>query len=103
MVAEHQAELGWWVGKPDWSRGYCTAAGRLLVAHAFSSLGLVRLHACHLTRNPASGRVMQKLGMHHEGTRRAHVRKWGILEDLELWGLSKPGANSRQNANGGNP
>ena len=38
------------------------AAAEAVVRHAFS-LGLVRVHACHLTRNPASGRVLQKLGM----------------------------------------
>lgn len=83
----HQAEFGYWVGVPYWNKGYCTEAGQAVLRYAFSSLGLVRVHACHLTRNPASGRVMQKLGMQHEGTRRQHVRKWGVFEDIEMYGI----------------
>jgi len=83
----HQAELGYWVGVPYWNAGYCTEAGQAILRYAFSQLFLVRVHACHLTRNPASGRVMQKLGMQHEGTRRQHVRKWGVFEDIELYGI----------------
>jgi RimJ/RimL family protein N-acetyltransferase len=49
--------------------------------------GLNRIHACHLSRNPGSGRVMEKLGMSHEGTRKQHVRKWEVFEDMELRGI----------------
>lgn len=87
MVAGHKAELGYWIGVPYWGQGYCTEAGHAVVGHAFAELGLARVHACHLSRNPASGRVMQKLGMRHEGCRRQHVMKWEKLEDLELYGI----------------
>lgn len=87
IESEHQAELGYWVGLPYWGRGFCTEAGEAVVKHAFSELGLARLYARHLVRNPASGRVLRKLGFVHEGTRRKHVRKWGRLEDTEDYGL----------------
>jgi RimJ/RimL family protein N-acetyltransferase len=32
---------------------------------------------------------MQKLGMSYEGTRRQHVQKWGVFEDLALYGILK--------------
>jgi RimJ/RimL family protein N-acetyltransferase len=83
----HQAELGYWIGKPYWRNGYCTEASRAVFDFGFTTLGLARIHSCYLSRNPASGRVMQKLGMSHEGCRRAHVRKWDKLEDLELYGI----------------
>jgi RimJ/RimL family protein N-acetyltransferase len=83
----HQAELGYWIGKPYWNQGFCTEAGKALMKYAFAELGLLRVHASHLSRNPASGRIMTKLGMHHEGTRRQHVRKWDKCEDLELYGI----------------
>lgn len=82
-----RAELGYWVGVPFWGRGYCTEAAAALVRLGFEGLGLHRIYAHHLTRNPASGRVMQKLGMTHEGTLRGHSQKWGVFEDLEIYGL----------------
>jgi RimJ/RimL family protein N-acetyltransferase len=82
-----RAVLGYWIGKPYWNNGYCTEAGRAVFHYGFSTLKLNRIHASHLTRNPASGRVMQKLGMVHEGRERQHVKKWDRFEDLELYGL----------------
>jgi [ribosomal protein S5]-alanine N-acetyltransferase len=89
MSAGHQAEMGYWIGTPYWNRGYCTEAARILLRFAFGELGLIRVHACHFARNPSSGRVMQKLGMQHEGTRRKHVKKWDQFEDLVLYGILK--------------
>jgi len=89
MVKDHQAELGYWVGKLYWNEGFCTEAGQALLRYAFTELGLLRVHARHISRNPASGRVMQKLAMRHEGTLRQHVRKWEKCEDLELYGILK--------------
>jgi len=81
------AELGYWVGVPYWGRGYCTEAARRLVRFAFDDLGLHRVIAHHFTRNPASGRVLAKVGMTHEGTLRQHTLKWGVFEDREAWGI----------------
>lgn len=89
MVKGHQAELGYWVGVPYWNNGYCTEAGKELLKCGFNDLGLVRVHACYLGHNPASGRVMEKLGLRYEGTRIQHIMKWGKLEDLVLMGLLK--------------
>ncbi len=87
MVKGHQAELGYWIGKPFWREGYCTEAARAILRYAFTELALVRVHATHITRNPASGRIMQKIGMRHEGRRRHHVKKWDQLDDVELYGI----------------
>lgn len=84
-----RAELGYWIGVRHWRKGYCTEAAQAVMRHGFDTLGLHRLFAHHLTRNPASGRVMQKLGMRHEGTLHGHVLKWGVHEDLELYGVVK--------------
>jgi len=89
MVKGHQAELGYWIGMPHWSHGYCTEAARVLLQYAFHDLALVRVHASHFTRNPASGCVMRKIGMRHEGCLRHHVRKWDKMEDLEIYGILK--------------
>jgi len=85
----HQAGLGYWIGRPFWGSGYCTEAGQAVLEYAFTERALIRVHSHHLSRNPASGRVMQKLGMKSEGYRRNHVRKSGRLEDIEMYGILK--------------
>ena len=74
---------------PYWKQGYCTEAARAVLRYGFETRGLNRIGARHLARNPASGRVMQKLGMHYEGTRRQHVLKWGVFEDIVLYAILK--------------
>jgi len=82
-----RAELGYWVARAHWSRGYATEAGRAVVAFGFAELGLNRVQARHYARNPSSGAVMRKLGMRWEGRLREHVYKWGTYEDLEIYGI----------------
>ncbi len=82
-----RAELGYWIGVPFWNQGYCSEAGRAVLEFAFQALALNRVYAFHLHRNPASGRVLQKLGMRYEGRFRQHMRKGGVFEDVECYGL----------------
>ena len=85
---EHaQGELGYWVGKPYWNCGYCTEAAREVLWYAFGTLGLNRVYAQHFGRNPASGRVLRKIGMKHEGSLRRHFKKWEKYEDVEWYGI----------------
>ena len=86
-MAHRRGELGYWIGLPYWGRGYATEAARVVIDYGFEELGLRRIQAQHMSRNPASGRVMQKLGMKHEGHLRAHVLKWGVPEDVEVYGI----------------
>ena len=85
----YRAEIGYWIGKPYWGKGYCTEAAREVLRYAFEDLGLHRIHSRHFSRNPASGRVMQKIGMTYEGCHRQHILKWGKFEDLEQYGILK--------------
>jgi [ribosomal protein S5]-alanine N-acetyltransferase len=84
---DQRAELGYWIGKPYWNQGYCTEAARAALQFGFEQFGLNRIFANHFLRNPASGRVMQKLGMVYEGRLRQHVKKWDAFEDLEVYGI----------------
>jgi ribosomal-protein-alanine N-acetyltransferase len=88
----HRAELGYWIGEPYWGRGYATEAAQAIIEYGFTTLALNRIVATHLTRNPASGRVMQKAGMRHEGVQRQHVYKNGRFEDLESYGIIRGAA-----------
>ncbi|HSB89240.1 MAG TPA: GNAT family N-acetyltransferase [Anaerolineales bacterium] len=93
---EHErAELGYWIGVPYWHQGYATEAGARLLRFAFEDLRLQRVFAIHFDRNPASGRVMQKLGMKREGRLRHHMVKNGRAEDVSLWGILAADVPSR--------
>ena len=85
----HHAELGYWIGLPYWRNGYATEAARAVVQYGFETLGLNRIYASHSTNNPASGNVLRKLGMRHEGTQRQHIMKWGEFLDLDLYAILK--------------
>ncbi len=88
IVAEFShGEMSFWLKADAWGRGYMTEAVRAAVGFGFEQLGLNRLHAFHMLRNPASGRVLAKIGFLQEGTLRQCVRKWGKLEDVALWAI----------------
>ncbi len=82
--AHERAEIGYWIAHPCWGRGYATEAALAILAVGFGALGLNRIQATHMTRNPASGRVMEKLGMRSEGTHRKLIRRDGQFEDVAL-------------------
>lgn len=83
------AELGFWMGKPYWSRGYTTEAGREVLAYAFDELALNRVEAHHMTGNGASGRVLEKLGMKYEGLHRQRIKKWEEYKDVKCFAILK--------------
>jgi ribosomal-protein-alanine N-acetyltransferase len=87
-ATNQRSELGYWLGVPFWGRGYVTEAARAVVDFAFTQIpNLHKISACHLGNNPASGRVMQKIGMTREGVRRDHRCKWGEYHDEVDYGL----------------
>lgn len=88
LQPEHdRAELGYWIGTPHWGHGYATEACHAALAYGFEARDLARIQAHYLSRNPASGRVMEKLGMKHEGKLRKHIKKSGEMEDIEIRGI----------------
>jgi ribosomal-protein-alanine N-acetyltransferase len=82
-----RAELGYWVSPEFWNGGFATEGAREVVRYGFRALGLNRVQAHHYSRNPASGRVMQKIGMTWEGKLRKHIFKWGVFEDIDIYGI----------------
>ena len=61
-------ELGYWYGRPFWGNGYATEAAHAVVEHAFEALGASALTSGVYVDNPASARVLQKLGFWKTGT-----------------------------------
>jgi ribosomal-protein-alanine N-acetyltransferase len=82
-----RAELGYWIGAPFWGKGFATEAAGAAVAFGFESLRLHRIYAHHFSGNIASQRVLEKIGMRHEGQSRQHIRKWDRYVDVENYGL----------------
>ena len=80
---EHsQGELSFWLAVEVWGRGYMSEVVQAIVQYGFEVLGLNRLYAYHMVRNPACGRVLEKNGFIQEGLLRQRVRKWGQFEDV---------------------
>jgi RimJ/RimL family protein N-acetyltransferase len=61
-----QFELGYWIARPFWGQGYATEAARAVLPLA-QALGHQRIVASHYVDNPASGRVLQKVGFRPAG------------------------------------
>ena len=62
-----EVELGYWIAKDHWGQGYATEAAAAVVEIARDGLRLKRLIASHFVDNPASGRVLEKLGFEPTG------------------------------------
>lgn len=86
---DHRASLGYWLGKDYWNQGYCTEAAREIVSYGLEKLELNRIYATHFSHNPASGKVMEKLGMTKEGILKEHAYKWGHYYDYIYYGILK--------------
>ncbi len=80
-----EGELGFMIDARHAGQGYITEAAERVLAFAFDDLRLNRICAYNMVRNPASGRVLSKLGFQQEGRLRQRVKKWGIYEDVLLW------------------
>ncbi|MGD8190967.1 GNAT family N-acetyltransferase [Brevibacillus ginsengisoli] len=90
VALEHQrAELGYWLGRPYWGMGIMTEAAHNVIQFGFEELKLNQIFARAMRRNPASIRVMEKIGMKHEGILPQHVKKWGVYKDLVYYGILK--------------
>lgn len=87
---EHlQAELSFWLATEACGNGYMQEALKAVVSYCFVDLGLNRLYAYHMVRNPASCKVLEKSGFTQEGFLRQRVRKWGKFEDVILQAILK--------------
>jgi RimJ/RimL family protein N-acetyltransferase len=82
-----RAELGYWIGEQHWGKGYCTEATSALMQYALKHLKITHFVAEHLTDNPASGKVMSKLGMEHKQTVERKDRS-GKLAQVEIYEIN---------------
>jgi len=81
---EGQAEIGYWIARAHWGRGYATEAAGAVLRIA-RTLGHTRLAAGHFADNPASGKVLCKLGFAPTGrkARRFSLARGGEADSVE--------------------
>lgn len=84
-VHRYSAELGYWLGRRFWGRGIMTAILDVFANHAMSTFRLHRLFATVYANNPASARVLEKVGFEREGVQKSAVVKRGELLDLVVY------------------
>ncbi|MBW8359927.1 MAG: GNAT family N-acetyltransferase [Weeksellaceae bacterium] len=84
-MEHHKAEIGYWLGREYWGKGYLTEALKAVLIFGFGELKLNKLYATHFLYNPASGRVMQKAGMEYEGLLKQEYFHQGEFLDVHRY------------------
>lgn len=85
--AHQRGELGYWIGKPYWGKGYGTEATKAMIDYGFAQLHLNKIFAQAFANNPGSWRIMEKVGMTYEGTLKQHFFRFGEFIDVVNYGL----------------
>ena len=80
-------DLGYALHPDAWGQGFATEAARAVRDLGFGTLGLHRLHANCWPENPASARVLEKIGMRFEGRLRHVMHARGAWRDTLLFAM----------------
>lgn len=73
-INQYKADLGYVLARSEWSKGYTTEAMQALTSWALAQNEIYRVWAFCDVENPASARVMEKVGMQREGV----LKRWFI-------------------------
>ncbi len=87
-----RGELGFWIGRDWWGQGYGTEAAERMVAFARDTLGVSRITATAAVSNPASRRILEKLGFVETGRDVKRAPSSGEARDVVLYELSADGS-----------
>jgi [ribosomal protein S5]-alanine N-acetyltransferase len=77
---DDSAELGYWFGQAYWGQGFATEAAQALVHSVLSLPNITQMTSSHLLTNPASGRVLVKLGFVESERATVNWRNEGPVE-----------------------
>lgn len=92
---EGEVEFGYWLARAAWGLGYATEAGRAVLELAGNSLRLSRIVSGHFLDNPASGRVLEKLGFTSGDTGLRHSMARGCDVPFRGYTIDLCGSTSR--------
>lgn len=83
-IYRRNAEIGYWLGEPYWSKGYITKAIKLIVEYGFKELNLIRIFAGVFEHNKASQRVLEKTGFRLECiSKKAVIKNNEIIDEYK--------------------
>ena len=80
-------EVGYSLARRLWNAGYMTEALARVIDYTFDAMDINRIEAQHELDNPASGRVMEKVGMRREGVLRQRLYNKGKYVDVALYAM----------------
>ncbi len=82
-------EIGYWIGRPYWGKGYASEALRRATRLAFANFDLPSLTAEILPDNAASTRVLARAGFSRAGSGERDLPARGIRASLDRWRLTR--------------
>ena len=83
------AEIGYCISRDYWNQGIVTEAAKKVVEYLLTEANFYRIEAQHHLDNPASGKVMQKVGMKYEGIIRGARIVKGEHIDVAMYAILK--------------
>lgn len=89
-TAPDALEIGYWIARPHWGRGYAREVVAVLVEYGFGQFGIDRLLAGVAIDNPASERVLAVCGFRAFGSSIGPSKARGHDVELHLWRLDRP-------------
>jgi ribosomal-protein-alanine N-acetyltransferase len=82
-------ELAYVIAEEHWGKGIVAEAAKPLINFCFKHFAMERLQCRCDILNPQSSRVMEKLGMHYEGTLKASMFLKGKPRDMHMYSIIK--------------
>jgi [ribosomal protein S5]-alanine N-acetyltransferase len=99
---KQDAELGYWLVKPLWGKGFMSEAATAMVDHAFTIAGIEKLVTCYFDSNPASGKVLRRAGfdvvgpcMQFAKAQNKEVPVTNMVLARDVWANKKPPGEGR--------
>ena len=93
---DFKGELGYKIGSHWWNQGYISEAAEAVINYMFHNTDIERISAFCSVENPASGKVMEKIGMRYEGLMRHYYKTRDGFHDCALYGIIRSQATRAQ-------
>jgi RimJ/RimL family protein N-acetyltransferase len=89
IIPADKAEIGYWIGKPYWGKGFASFGVKMTLEIAFQTLSLQRVYATVLDFNKASMHILEKNGFTFKRNEPHQNPKWNAQALLHVYELTK--------------